>query len=140
LEPEVIKKLKDDKKLPTRVDWISGNPKDGRQNRKTDDYEKTIFEIKADQTVEPGKIVRDSKGNFTYSGKFKIGNDYKAAADLTDADKKILEKDFNQERSNLTNEYPGVLAYVVPPPGGPRILRVNDTDADRDGVINGRDT
>jgi len=134
-----VEKLKKDKKLPTRLDWISGNPKGPRRrNRADDDYEKTIYEIKPDQTVEQGKVVKDKTGKYTFTGTFKTAGGYKAAADLTDADKKAIQDDLEQERSDLTDAYPGVLAFVIPPPDSLDIV-VNDNDVDNDSIRNGRD-
>jgi hypothetical protein len=134
-----VDKLKKDKMLPTRLDWISGNPKAPRRfNRPNDDYEKTIYEIKPDQTVVTGTVVKDMNNQYTFSGTFKTAGGYKDAADLTDADKKALKDDFTQERSDLTNAYPGVLASILPPPDSSAIVE-NDNDVDNDGIPNGRD-
>ena len=110
-----------------------------RRNRANDDYEKTIYEIKPDQTVVTGKVIKDKDGKYTYSGTFKAGGAYKDAANLTDADKKAIQDDFEQERSDLSDAYPGVLAFVIPP-GDNLDFVDNDNDVDNDGVPNGRDT
>jgi hypothetical protein len=143
LEPEVIEKLKKDKKLPTRVDWISGNPKDNppgrRRNFPDEDYKKIIYEIKDDQTVVDGTVKKNKNGTYSFSGTFRTAGGLKAAADLTDAEKKAIQDDLERERADLTNAYPGVLASVVPPPPGADIVE-NENDADDDGARNGRDT
>jgi hypothetical protein len=141
LEPETIEGLKKDKKLPTRIDWISGNPKDGRVGLKNEDYRKTIYEVKDDLTIAkpPGTISKGTDGKYTYTGTFR-NSDGKLvpAKDLTPADKKKIEADFEQERSNLMNTYPGILAYLLRPPPGAGLVGC-DNDADSDGIQNGWD-
>ena len=142
MEPPTIEQLKKDKKLPQRVDWISGNPKQNRFNRLNDDYEKTIYEIKDDQTIVTGTVVKKKNGGpppYTYDGTFRTAGGFKTQDQLTDADKKAITDDFDQERSNITNQNPGILAFVIPPPPGDSTVAGNNNDVDGDGVPNGRD-
>ena len=141
MEPKTIEDLKRAKKLPTRIDWISGNPKDGRSSAPDEDYRKVIYELENDPTsVAPsGTISKGKDGKYTYSGSFRNSEGkIVPAKDLTDEDKKKLEAEFEQERSNIMNKYPGVLAYLVRPP-----LAFNGwgcgNDADKDGFQNGWD-
>lgn len=129
--------------MPTRIDWISGNPTGARRkNRPNDDYEKNIFELKPDGTMVGGTIVKKKDGTFEFSGTFKIGAQYKAAADLTDDDKKALKDDFESERAALVKQNPLILAAANPEVGdtSPVVLEDKcDDDADGDLVTNAGD-
>lgn len=143
-----FEKQKDQTVLPTRVDWISGNPvedpttpDDERGNRKDEDYQKTIVDVLNDQTLVEGKIKVKKDKSFAesvFEGKFKIGDEVKNGDKLSDADKKFLEDDFKQEKSNLKLEYPGRLAAALFPRGPSGSLGMDD-DADNDGVPNAGD-
>lgn len=139
--PSGFENQKDFKKLPPRVDWISGNPVVNRANRlhPNEDYRKTIVDILEDQTVAIGTIRVKKGKTFAESdfvGKFKVGNQVKDGNALTADDKKIIEEDFKQEKSNLKREYPGVLASASFPRDS--TIKMND-DSDDDGITNAGD-
>jgi hypothetical protein len=139
--PSGYEDQKDFSKVPTRVDWISGNPVADRANRlhPDEDYRKTIVDILADQTVAIGTIrVKKDKAfaDSDFSGRFKIGGAVKDAGALTAADKKVLEEDFKQEKSNVKREYPGLLATATFPRDS--TIKMDD-DSDGDGVTNAGD-
>lgn len=98
------------------MDWISGNPTNPRNDdsHKNEDYEKTIYEIKDDQTVVKGTIIKGKDGSYRYSGTFKVGDKYKKDNELTDEDKKALQADFEDERAKIRAMWPGDLALVTP--------------------------
>ena len=135
--PSGYENQKDFTKVPPRIDWLSGNPVAGRGNLLDEDYRKTIVSILDDQTVAQGKIKVKKDKSFNeseFSGKFKIGDKVVDAGDLTNADKKVLEDDFKQEKSNLKRHYPGVLADAGSP-GGDHLVDM-DNDSDGDGITN----
>ncbi len=140
MEPETTEALQRAKKLPTRIDWISGNPKD-RSSNQDEDYRKVIYELKDNPTsiAPPGTISKGTDGKYTYTGSFRNSRGKLVQAkDLTAEDKKKIEADFEQERSNIMNEYPGILAYLVRPPSSFYGAGC-DNDADGDGIQNGWD-
>jgi hypothetical protein len=138
--PSGFEDKKDYDKVPERVDWLSGNPVTNRGNRLTEDYQKTIVTILEDQTVAEGKmkVLKDKPfKDSEFSGRFKIGDKVVNAGDLADADKKVLEDDFKQEKSDLKRLYPGLLASVGFPVNTP-LVAMND-DSDGDHVTNAGD-
>jgi hypothetical protein len=144
LEAETLEALKKSKKLPTRIDWISGNPKDGRSpDSQNQDYTKVIYEVKDDLTIAspPGTIVKGSNGKYYFSGTFRNAKGEIVPADkLTDEDKKMLQADLEQERSNLMNKHPDKLASLVKPPLSSNVVTMGcNNDADNDGIQNGWD-
>ncbi|MFN0104486.1 MAG: thrombospondin type 3 repeat-containing protein [Bryobacteraceae bacterium] len=126
--------------LPTRIDRITGNPKKeiGRFNRLDDDYEKVIYEIKPDQSVVKGTIVKRKNGTYEFDGEFKVGSDYKRAP-LTEEEKKPIIAEFELERTDVTKTWPGQLAYLVPPSIPSAALVGCDDDFDGDGIPNAGD-
>lgn len=140
--PSGFEDRKDFTRLPPRVDWISGNPVKDRATRlhPDEDYRKTIVDILADQQVATGTIRVKKGKSFAesgFEGKFKVEDGtVKNAGDLTAADKKFIEKDFNQEKSNVKRGNAGLLAAAsFPRDSG---LRMND-DSDGDGITNAGD-
>jgi len=125
--------------VPARVDWISGNPHAEGDGRPDDDGEKTIYEIKPDQTVASGKIVKEEDGDFRFEGEFKIGNSYKTSEELTEADKQVLEDDFNKERNDLSTLYPGLGSLLLAGEQSNGAFPGCDNDADADNVTNAGD-
>jgi hypothetical protein len=126
-------------KVPTRVDWISGNPHATGDTRPNIDTEKTIYDVKSDQTVAAGKITRteSSPPVYTFSGEFKIGTGYKNASDLTEADKQTLIADFEKERQDLDKIYGGFSGMFSR--NTPQMFERCDNDADQDTVTNAGD-
>lgn len=136
--PSGFEDKKDFTKIPPRLDWISGNPKaPNRKNAPDEDYRKRLVTVLDNGEIVFGTMSRDKDKKITFTGQFRIGNQTKNAADLTDADKKILQKDVEQEVSDVTNLYPGVLAAVFPPPQlpAPGYVKMDD-DSDGDGITN----
>jgi hypothetical protein len=104
-----------------------------------------IHEIKADQTVATGRVIR-KEGTvllYEYSGEFRVGEGFKAAADLTEEDKELIRQDFEKERSDLNALYPGRLGafqsrYPATIDVAQQFLKC-DNDADVDGATNAGD-
>ena len=147
MEPKTIDQLKKNLQLPAKIDWISGNPADPpppakkrRTNHLDQDYRKTIYYIKADLTIVSGSISKDTDGKYTYTGTFQnLQGQLVPAGKLSGDDKKAIEKDFEQERSNLMNNNPNYLASLLLPPNNSLLNVGNSNDADNDGIQNGWD-
>ena len=100
------KDKKEGEPIPKKIDWISKNPHPEGDIAPDEDYQKRIIIIKDDQTVAKGKIIKHPTGEFTLSGEFQVGDEFKRARDLTEKERqKIITEIFEPEKKAVDDYY-----------------------------------